>query len=155
MSGKRSCVDAQFPCAFSLPMAQWKTAFRNNRDQADMVKRLHSRNNRGAACRLLIAAAFAVVVATWAGEAFAEIWCATGDPDTFDVPCGDPTAYYCHEIVPEDDCNAAGFITSDGGVSFHRPPAPVPELEDYAAAAFVTLALLIGWRVRRSFRPAG
>ena len=32
--------------------------------------------------------------------------------------------------------------------------AAVPELEDYAAAAFVTLALLIGLRVRRSHRPA-
>ena len=34
-------------------------------------------------------------------------------------------------------------------------PAAVPELEDYAAVAFLILALTIGWQVRRSHVSAG
>ncbi len=41
------------------------------------------------------------------------------------------------------DCNAC---PNPGG-------AEVPELSSAAAAGFLGLALLVGWRVRRSYRP--
>lgn len=47
--------------------------------------------------------------------------------------------------------------TNGNGDSFYcinDPGAAVPEMSDYAAVAFITLALLIGWRVRRGYRPA-
>lgn len=128
-----------------------------------MVKQLISRKNRGGvACRFLIAAAFAGVVATWAGDAFAATTCYDVYPN--EVPCTDPTPWLCKETTDYGgECPALGFtyeIPQGFGFDWCFPGrgqcggAAVPELEDYAAAAFITLALLIGWRVRQKCRPA-
>lgn len=139
-----------------------------------MTKPLKSNEKRsGAAYRLLIAVAFVGFLSLGAGEAFA-FGCersASGSPgdmhcDPFSVDCASPEAVCCIAQVGEEaECTGLGFSIPE----FSGPPsswcanadctqspngAPVPELSAAAVAVFLGLALLIGWRVRRSFRPA-
>lgn len=101
------------------------------------------------------------------------IECSTTGAPGSSIGCLAPGAYYCihtfgtgcqgHIGGPPDN----GTYTNCTVQSPPWPPnhqvcqwsggapvgAPVPELEEYAAIAFITLALLIGWRVRHKYRP--
>ena len=86
------------------------------------------------------------------------------------VDCYNTTATVCWSSSTDpdiafSDCQAAGFNAWPGwcqsnitnywceGTGSGTPPTQVPELEDYAAAAFLVLALTIGWQVRQRNRP--
>lgn len=102
-------------------------------------------------------------MASWSGEAFAAN-CTTYEPVN-PIDCNSGDAYFCYDGQPEEssECFAGGFAYggTDGPWSCHAGIsgcsagnfAAVPEMSDYAAAAFITLALLIGWRVRQRYRP--
>lgn len=54
-----------------------------------------------------------------------------------------------NSTVPAEPCDTGSYCNT-GMVS----AAAVPEMSPAAAAGFLGLALLIGWRVRRKYRPA-
>lgn len=81
--------------------------------------------------------------------------------DGTSVLCNSTQAVFCGEYLPpEVTCEAWGFTQlagdslckpgsgPDGCMTAAEVAASVPELEDYAAAAFLVLALTIGWQVR-------
>lgn len=78
------------------------------------------------------------------------------------VDCSSADAAYCieNQFTEKDACLSAGFTQLQSDDEEQRTygcagggggcgAAAVPELEDYAAAAFLVLALTIGWQVRR------
>lgn len=79
------------------------------------------------------------------------------------VPCTDPAAVKCADLdYPNGGspaCTSYGFTVSPDDTLYcvdmacSMSPTQVPELEDYAAAAFLILALTIGWQVRQRLRP--
>ncbi len=87
---------------------------------------------------------------TFGNAAYSQAACVT------DSDCG--AGEMCvNDMCTPPDCDDFDPSTSD---SFdpvlgcvHTPGAEVPELEDYAAAAFLILALTIGWQVRRRNLP--
>ncbi|WP_161603371.1 hypothetical protein, partial [Blastopirellula marina] len=56
---------------------------------------------------------------------------------------------YNLEIECPDWCDNCYDGDNNGICDPGPPPAAVPELEDYAAALFLGLALLMGWQVRQ------
>ncbi|WP_437185268.1 hypothetical protein SH668x_002367 [Planctomicrobium sp. SH668] len=54
----------------------------------------------------------------------------------------------------ENDCIWCYDGDGDNQCDGTPPPAAVPELEEYAAALFLGLALLIGWKARRNLRTS-
>lgn len=62
---------------------------------------------------------------------------------------GPPTTCYVVPFGATAECMAIGFTNCNGNYCAGTYVAAVPELEDYAAAAFLVLALTIGWQVRR------
>ena len=100
---------------------------------------------------------FLSLLAFWTVPAFAAISCQKPNWTGF-VPCNSPEAAICNgtqsTFVPE--CAALGFGVYVGEGEHCVDPScttpigvAVPELEEYAAAMFLGLALFVGWQVRR------
>ncbi len=124
-----------------------------------MGKRLISKKIRGGGRPAGLAL---LLLLTSAGESSAlSIGCVDGDFNP--VACGTPAAVRCEYPSPEfiGECQSLGY--GDYGDTFGymcvdstctTAPVAVPELEDFAAVAFLVLALTIGWHVRRCQIPA-
>lgn len=68
--------------------------------------------------------------------------------------CWDPDIECCYSSA----CGALGYGYIDGPHDYcyndmcnQVPPQQTPEMSDYVAAAFIGLALLVGWHTRRYF----
>ncbi len=142
-------------------MAYGQLAFINERNEMDSGKRLRSYSTQMApahVCRLLIAVAFAGLVAV--GDAFAVASCYVWDdqatenplnciPDNLGCDERDQSIYHC--IHDPTDCIAKGW-TLDGEGIYHSPCSD-SATDLSSAAGFLGLAFLIGWRVRRRYSP--
>jgi len=132
-----------------------------------MGKQLISQKNRGKGRLLHVMVAVVSVISAICclpGEslAFGPFCFPTGEAGGAQVSCTDPSAISCHTDEDPSVCGDYGF-SAVGPQDFHYCVEPtctsslgasVPELEDYAAAMFLALALAIGWRVRRQHRLA-
>ena len=118
------------------------------------------RAGRTAVRRLALVAAVCAITCVWPVSDASAATCDNGDGMFY--PCTDPNASHCTGWVEGTECQDLGYTsctlvgmywTCYGSYS---APAAVPELEDYAAAAFLALALALlgGWRVRRCQIPA-
>lgn len=124
---------------------------------------------------LLVPTLFVLLLSTPLHHANADLVICTADGSpSAPMGCLAPGAYYCVQrfgtgcepflgAPPDNGTYTSCVVQSPPWPPDHQvcqwsggPPvgsAPVPELEEYAAAAFITAALLIGWRVRKKYRP--
>lgn len=134
-----------------------------SRKRGSMVKRLISLKNRGGLLLHVSIAAVSTIIATCClpseSLAFGPL-CFQGSAGQGAVPCSDPSATTCHTDGDPSVCGDYGSsaVGPDDFMYCVEPTctsslgASVPELEDYAAALFLGLALLTGWQVRRKFQ---
>jgi hypothetical protein len=140
----------------------WQNEKQSNRKRSkEMSKRLISQGIRGWAL-------FAMMVTTLVSSQFlatpavAMPVCGfpavSGDPEDalfqrcdLPPPPGWLPATGCYQgTSPQGvSCQDAGWTNCPNVNYCYGAPAAVPELEDYAAAAFLVLALTIGWQVRQ------
>lgn len=124
-----------------------------------MANRLMSEKLRAASVIVCLLAIASIV-----GDAHAAgIRCFVGAADVTPTSCQSSQAGTCIEPVGSGACAAAGYTVYTGSIyddydeSMFRcvgngsgcGAAAVPELEDYAAAAFLVIALTIGRQVRQ------
>lgn len=118
-----------------------------------MGKKLILLHDRGAACLLVILCLFRALPANAApiceyirdGGDTETAPCAAAHPQ-YGVP---PSVCFVQPGDGPESCTSIGFTNFGNGGYYGSYSAAVPELEDYAAAAFLALALTIGWQVRQ------
>lgn len=118
-----------------------------------MLKSLISRTIRGATWLVVVG-----MVLVLAAPAYSMPMCAFPHPESDPEvqPCNVPPppgflpTNTCYRTTESNGvtCESIGF-TCSGPNYCYGAFAAVPELEDYAAAAFLVLALTIGWQVRQ------